>query len=110
MLTNHFNKLTEDQAERLAILAEECAEVIQAVGKVLRHGYDSVNPLIQPHGDDVPVTNQMLLEKELGHVLTAQRLLWQSNDIRKFMTESYADEKDEKIQRWLHHHGTTRKP
>ena len=36
---NNFNQLTPAETERLAILAEECGEVIQAVGKILRHGY-----------------------------------------------------------------------
>ena len=40
-----FNsELTPDQAERLFLLAEEAAEVIQAVTKILRHGYESHNP------------------------------------------------------------------
>lgn len=33
--------LTPAQIERLAYLAEELGEAIQAVGKILRHGYDS---------------------------------------------------------------------
>ena len=40
----HFNKLTPAEAERLAMLAEECGEVVQIVGKILRHGYDSQHP------------------------------------------------------------------
>ena len=38
-MSSHFNKLTPAQAERLAILIEECGEVIQAATKILRHGY-----------------------------------------------------------------------
>lgn len=41
----HFNKLTPAQAERLAILAEECSEVIQIIGKILRHGLYSAHPV-----------------------------------------------------------------
>lgn len=44
-MTDHFNNLTPAQAERLAILAEECAEVIQIVGKILRHGMESFHPV-----------------------------------------------------------------
>lgn len=43
----HFNGLTPAQQERLVMLAEECGEVIQAVTKILRHGYDSCNPYSQ---------------------------------------------------------------
>ena len=35
----HFNGLTPAEAKRLALLAEECGEVLQAIGKVLRHGF-----------------------------------------------------------------------
>lgn len=34
-----FNGLSPAEVERLALLAEECGEVIQTVGKILRHGY-----------------------------------------------------------------------
>ena len=37
-MDDHFNNLTPGEAERLAILAEECGEVIQIIGKILRHG------------------------------------------------------------------------
>ncbi len=43
-MNNPFNKLTAAQAERLAVLFEECGEIVQAVGKTLRHGYDSRHP------------------------------------------------------------------
>lgn len=32
-MTESFNKLTPAEAERLALLSEECAEVIMAIGK-----------------------------------------------------------------------------
>lgn len=40
-MPEHFNGLTPAEAERLAMLSEECGEVIQVIGKILRHGYDS---------------------------------------------------------------------
>lgn len=60
-MTEHFNKLTPAEAERLAVLAEECGEVIQIVGKILRHGYESRNPV-----RNVYVTNREQLAMELG--------------------------------------------
>lgn len=59
---NHFNQLTPAEAERLAMLAEECSELIQVVGKILRHGYDNYHP-VNPR-----VTNRELLIKELRDV------------------------------------------
>lgn len=47
----HFNGLTPAEAERLAMLIEECGEVIQAATKVLRHGWDSHHP-DNPHADN----------------------------------------------------------
>lgn len=44
-MTDHFNQLTPAQAERLAILAEECGEVVQIIGKILRHGLYSHHPV-----------------------------------------------------------------
>lgn len=54
-----FNKLSDAQAERLAMLTEEAGEVAQAVSKILRHGYNSCHP----HKPDS--TNLMNLESEL---------------------------------------------
>lgn len=43
-MAEHFNGLRPDEAERLAMLAEEAGEIVQAVGKILRHGYESRHP------------------------------------------------------------------
>ena len=43
-MADHFNRLTPAEAERLAYLIEEAAEVQQIASKVLRHGYDSYSP------------------------------------------------------------------
>jgi NTP pyrophosphatase (non-canonical NTP hydrolase) len=59
-VTEHFNQLTPAEAERLAILAEEAGEIVQAVGKILRHGYESYHP------DDPRTSNRQHLERELG--------------------------------------------
>ena len=40
----HFNRLSPAEDERLTVLAEECSEVIQAICKIQRHGYESFNP------------------------------------------------------------------
>lgn len=40
---SHYS-LTPAQAERLEMLAEEAGEVVQAVTKILRHGFDSSDP------------------------------------------------------------------
>lgn len=65
---DHFNRLDPEVAELLAILAEECGEVTQRVGKVLRHGIDNHSPY---NGD----SNRSSLEDELTDVLTLVELL-----------------------------------
>jgi len=67
-MTEHFNQLTPAEAERLAMLAEECGEVIQIIGKILRHGYASHNPK-----DMKKMPNKFLLSKEMGDVLAVWR-------------------------------------
>lgn len=58
-----FAKLTEAQRERLEMLAEEASEVVKAVTKILRHGYESINPH-KPHDG----RNRDQLERELSDV------------------------------------------
>lgn len=59
-MTAGDDRMTPAQAERLTMLAEECAEVIHAVTKILRHGYDSHHPA-RPGWD-----NRQQLEAEVG--------------------------------------------
>lgn len=97
-MTEFTNGLSPAQAERLALLAEELAEAIQVVGKVLRHGYDSRNPL-----DRNSATNRTLLEVEIGHVLAAIQLAADANDIQRGWIGQEQDAKLRTVRRWLHH-------
>lgn len=66
----NFNGLTPAQTERLAILMEECGEVVQIIGKILRHGYESGSPF----GHN-PETNRQALIRELFDVKAAAMLI-----------------------------------
>lgn len=88
----HFNKLTPAEAERLAILVEECGEVIQAAGKILRHGYDS-------DGYD----NRANLEKEIGDIVFITTLMTDRNDISAYRVLAYKHDKEANIHKYLHH-------
>lgn len=94
----HFNGLTPAEAERLAILAEECGEVVQAIGKILRHGYDSYHP-DYPNGGN----NRSLLEKEIGDLSAAIDIMRWERDIRDQGVHDAADRKLKRIGQWLHH-------
>lgn len=92
--TYHFNGLTEAEAERLADLAEECGEVIQAIGKILRHGYESDN-----HGK-LWQTNRQQLEREIADVLYTVDMLVVSGDVDR---ERCQRERSGKSAEFYHH-------
>lgn len=60
--------LTPGEAELIALLLEECGEVVQVCGKILRHGIWSYHP-------ETREVNRDLLIKEIGDVLAAVSLL-----------------------------------
>lgn len=70
MAKRAVNRLTLAQIERLAILSEECGEIIKAVGKILRHGYRSKG-----------WSNKEDLERELGDIMAAVEELSESGDV-----------------------------
>lgn len=98
MKTEHFNELTPAEAERLAILAEECAEVIQMVGKILRHGYESTNPDATHKG-----TNREQLARELGDLHAAEERMLICDDISEGEIVDAQREKFSRMTRYLHH-------
>lgn len=92
-----YSRLTDAQIERLAILAEECAEVQQMIGKILRHGLDDFRPL-----DKTKTINRKNLWKEMGHVLAAIDLLTRNFDVSVDGIEESRKAKLKSIERWLH--------
>jgi len=91
-----FNQLTPAKAERLTLLAEECAEVIQAITKILRHGYDSYNPC-----ESAGLSNRQHLEREIGHVDAAFNLM--GHDISTNAVHKYSIKKSKEVKKYLHH-------
>ena len=94
----HFNKLSPAEAERLALLAEECGEVVQAIGKVLRHGFENSHP-------DGGPTNREALERECGDVYHAICRLTRAGDIDSNGMSRQADDKAKRVMCYLHHQG-----
>lgn len=86
---------TQPQRERLVLLAEECAEVIHAVTKILRHGYDSGHPR---GGSD----NREDLERECGNLRYAMVLMTTAKDIDKQEVHRFAQLKSEDVREYLH--------
>lgn len=105
MSTNHFNGLTEAEAERLAILAEECGEVIQATMKILRHGYFRKDPDAAEAvtGGAAWENNRESLERELVDLSHAMRRMEIEGDVNAARIVNRAASKPERIKAYLHH-------
>jgi NTP pyrophosphatase (non-canonical NTP hydrolase) len=89
--------LTPAELERLALLSEELGEAQQAIGKILRHGYDSCHPE-RPRSD-----NRTELQEELGHVSAAIHLLCESGDVDRDSIAYEEQSKLGRVHRYLHH-------
>ena len=90
--------MTKAELERLALLSEECGEVQVAIGKILRHGWESVDPTCA----DSP-TNRRFLEIELGDVLYAIQLLTTAGDLSARRIDQEKTEAVFTKAPWLHH-------
>lgn len=97
MTTNHFNQLTESEAERLAILIEECAEVQHIACKILRHGYESYHPA------NTERTNRVLLTRAMGDLAHAMNRLLGAKDVQGIAIAAQQEGRDAHMRPYLHH-------
>ena len=98
IISHHFNHLSPAEAERLAITAEECGEAVQAIGKILRHGYESTHPA-SPAGP----TNRENLAKELADVMLCINILLRRGDIDPVVFHEAYMKKADTVKNYLHH-------
>lgn len=91
------NGLSSGETERLAILVEELGESVKAIGKILRHGYESHSP------DNPKDTNRRDLEMELADVDAAKTMMYAAKDISQMKVKRYCRKKLAKPNRYLHH-------
>lgn len=96
-MEQQFNNLTSAQAERLFCLLEELGEAQQAIGKILRHGYESYHPKFPE------TANRDNLEKEIGDIGAVLEMLVENDDLSLDKIEEYENEKAEAIKQYLHH-------
>lgn len=75
-MNEQFNGLTPAEAERLYMLSEEAGEIVQMVGKILRHGYESYHP-----NDDDQTINRVLLLSEINDLIGVVHGMVQENDL-----------------------------
>jgi len=91
-----FNKLTAAEAEALALIMEECGEVVQIIGKILRHGLESCHP----NGNR---PNRELLEDELGDLRAAVLISCSLGIVGEVHIEEGARSKLDRVGKYLHH-------
>lgn len=97
-----INPPSDAEAERLQMLAEECAEVIQAVNKILRHGFGSYNPTLPIERQ---TTNKDDLERELLDVKAVVWAMQNGGELDGEPGYSMLEETWAKKLRYTHHQG-----
>ncbi len=85
--------LSPGEIERLAILAEECGEVAQAVGKVLRFGWEGQSP----YGGRV---NRVAVEREIGNLRAIVNLMLDADDLRLKEVQTWQRTKRVGLGKW----------
>lgn len=93
--------MTEAQRERLAMLAEEAGEIVQIVGKILRHGYENYHP-----DDAEKITNKEHLFRELRDLDGVVYGMQQSGDLPITDVQSYRNDIRKSWQKklkWSYH-------
>jgi NTP pyrophosphatase (non-canonical NTP hydrolase) len=88
--------LSPGEVERLAILAEECGEVSQAIGKVLRFGWESTSP----YGGRPGRPNRGALEREIGNVRAIVNLMIDAGDLDLAELQSWQRTKRTGLAKW----------
>lgn len=104
-MSDHFNKLTPAEAELLACLAEECGEIIQAVGKALRHGLDDGSPY--PSGVTLGAPghprNRQSIAHEIGNLEAVRDRCLVAGILSQGEIDGARTAKDHKLSDWTHH-------
>ena len=83
--------MNEREREILLILQEESAEVIQAVSKVFRFGWDS---------EWDSQTNREHLEEEVGDYLAMVQIMVDTGMLDTFAIDTAKQNKIEKLKKW----------
>ena len=92
-------KLTDQNIDKsneaLYILMEECSEVTQAISKILRFGWDAVNPVVENSK-----TNSSHLEEEMGDLLAMIEIVTEKYRLSPESIETAKLNKINKLKKW----------
>jgi NTP pyrophosphatase (non-canonical NTP hydrolase) len=87
-----LGKITTEESEICNILLEEASEVVQAVSKVFRFGWDSCHP------DKPNFTNKEHLTEELGDLVCMIKILCDKEIVSLADVSRYAEYKQKKLK------------
>lgn len=90
--------LTAAEIERLAILAEQCGEVAQAIAKVMVHGW-------KVQSGDFGISYRVGLERKIGAVRAAVNMMLDAGDVRLAELQAWQRNKRERLAKWAKHQG-----
>jgi NTP pyrophosphatase (non-canonical NTP hydrolase) len=85
--------IDKKEHEIMSIFQEESAEVIQAISKIFRFGYDSKHP-------DSNQTNREHLAEEIGDLIAMVQLAIENKIVDWRDVEIAKDRKFEKLKKW----------
>jgi len=85
--------IDKKEHEIMSIFQEESAEVIQAISKIFRFGYDSKHP-------DSNQTNREHLAEEIGDLIAMVQLAVENKIVDWRDVEIAKDRKFEKLKKW----------
>lgn len=88
--------LSPAQLEALALLSEECGEVVAIIGKALRHGLDSCHP-------DGGESNRDAISREAGQVIAAIYIAIGAGALNVVELDNGIRDKWQKVGQYLHH-------
>jgi NTP pyrophosphatase (non-canonical NTP hydrolase) len=81
--------------EALYILMEECAEVTQAISKILRFGWEAVNPMVESEQN-----NSQHLQEEMGDLLAMIEIVTTKYGLSSEAIEDAKLNKINKLKKW----------
>jgi NTP pyrophosphatase (non-canonical NTP hydrolase) len=90
--------MTDGERERLVMLAEEAAEIVQAVSKILRHGKHNYNP-----NDHEKITNIEHLAREIADFYAIIHAIYENEDIPLEVLYSTMEEPEKTWSRKLNY-------
>lgn len=92
------NPVTEREKEMLQIVTEECAEVIQAISKMVRFGKDNMSPVWFP--GQIRRNNTENLSTEIGQLIALLKIIQDEGMIDDDIVSKAADEKFDALKKY----------